>query len=183
MMLVCGLGTGRCGTKSLAELLRRNGFDAVHERKPALAWEDEPNPFRHFRKRNSAWFADVGFYYLPHVRRLMEYFGEMRFVCLKRDRRETIESFVRRRPEETHWFADDGQPDGWDRSFPTYNCEFAAAVGRYWDDYYREAESLQCHRFRVYQMENLNCPRCVEDLLRFVGVDDPNVVTGIRLTY
>ena len=180
-MLVCGLGTGRCGTKSLTELLRRNGFDAEHERRPVLAWEDEPDPFQHFRRRHSAWFADVGFYYLPHVRRLMEQFGEMRFVCLRRDRDETIRSFCRVRPNGSHWFSWDGDSTVWDRSFPKYSGEFAESVGWYWDDYYREAESLVGERFRIYPTESLNCPRCVEEILRFVGIKRPRVVTGICL--
>lgn len=180
-MFVVGLGTGRCGTKSLTELLRRNGFDAVHERKPALSWGGD-NPARHFRKA-SEMFADVGFYYLPYVRWLMERYPEMRFVCLKRDREGTIDSFCRMRPPETNWFSVEGEPDGWDRSFPNYNCEFGEAVGRFWDDYYREAESLQGERFRVCTTESLNCPRGVADILRFVGVEQPTIVTGIRLTY
>ena len=180
-MFVVGLGTGRCGTKSLAELLRRNRFDAEHERKPPLEWGDEPDPGRHFREARGD-YADCGFYYLPHVRRLMDEFPAMRFVCLKRDRETTIESFCRVRPSGSNWFSEDGASSYWDRCFPTYGGDFEDAVGRYWDEYYRDAESLECDRFRVFRVEALNCPMCLEDLLRFAGVAKPKIVTGICLT-
>ena len=181
-MLIVGLGTGRCGTKSLAELLRLNGFDAAHERKPALRWSGEPDPARHFRVAG-AMFADVGFYYLPHVRRLMCEFHDLRCICLRRSRSETIESFVRCQPIGSNWFSNDGQPSEWDKSFPHYGCDFAEAVGRYNDDYYRDADTLRSSRFRIFPTESLNCQCCVEGILRFAGVHSPNVVTGIRLTH
>lgn len=123
----------------------------------------------------------MGFYYLPHVRELMAEFKSLRFVCLRRTQEETIDSFCRMRPAGTHWFSEEGEPNPWDHCFPKYGVEFQQAVARYWRDYYRSAEQLQGLRFRIYPTESLNCPRCVEGILRFVGVERPKVITGICL--
>ena len=181
-MIVVGLGTGRCGTHSLAELLNlQPGSDVYHEAKPPLLWRNEPNPTRHLR-RQAKLVGDVGFYYLPHVGQVWDALPEARFVCLIRPRAETVASFVRYMPRERNWLQSYGDRSGWDASFPTYDSSltFEQAAGAYWDEYYDRATDLECDRFRVFPMENLNTQAGVEQILRFVCVDEPRVIVGIK---
>lgn len=184
---ICGLGTGRCGTKSLATLLSRQPGAAVsHEAHPPLSWCADPDPARHFRGFDGAALrADVGFYYLPWVDALRSEFPELRFVCLRRNRAAVIASFERKRPLHSHWFRE-GPPDNvWDRCFPSYEppLEFAEAVGRYWDEYYAAAETFVDDRFRIVATETLNTIDGVAELLEFCGVAEPVLETGIRITH
>lgn len=181
MKHLVGLGTGRCGTHSLAHLLsRQSGIHVQHERKPPLVWENEPTPDRHFLAAQRP-LADIGFYYLPHVPFLLRRYPEMRFICLQRDRAATIQSFIRARPTDTNWFSRLPLLESpWDKSFPKYDCLFETAVGLYWDDYYRTAESLVCDRFRIFPMHDLNTAAGVAGLLEFAQIDDPVIECGIR---
>lgn len=184
-MQIVGLGTGRCGTTSLATLISRQpGWNCAHERKPFLSWEREPHWDRHFIDRRTN-YADVGFYYLPYVEKLLVRYPEMQFLCLQRDRADTIASFCRVRPPGTNWFS--STPDAlnqWDRAFPKFNCvRFPEAVGKYWDAYYACAAQFEEEypdRFRIIATEDLNDPAAVEQMLRFAGIDAPNVVTDLR---
>lgn len=186
-MQIVGLGTGRCGTTSLATLIARQpGWDCVHERKPFLSWDvlDSLPSDVHF-EHESRRKADVGFYYLPHVHWLLETYDGMQFVCLRRDRQQTIDSFCRVRPTGTNWFSSSPlKPDRWDRAFPNYDgLPFAEAVGAYWDMYYDVAGEYARQwpeRFHIFHTEDLNDPAEVERLLRFAGVEDPNVVTHLH---
>lgn len=183
--LVCGLGTGRCATASLARLLAaQHGWRATHEHKPVLSWNpaDEPRPERHFDDPCYPLRADVGFYYLPHVRRLAELYGEaIRFVCLRREREATVASFLRY--GEPQWFtADDPH---WGRAFPTHaELSFREALVRYWDAYYAESERLAADlgdRFRIFELEQLNHEAGVREILSFARVEDPQVHIGIHV--
>lgn len=180
---IVGLGTGRCGTRSLACLLGfQSGVNVAHERKPVLRWHDEPCPGRHFQVKGSGILADVGFYYLPHVEYLRAEFPGIRFVCLKRDRGQTIRSFVRAARPKEDWFGP-ARRKGWSGSFPDYpGLAYEEQVGRYWDDYYRTAESLAGDDFRVFPTESLNDDAGVLEILQFVGIEEPDVVSGVRLT-
>lgn len=178
---VCGLGTGRCGTRSLTAILQAQpGFDAEHERPEPLSWDDDTDFHRHFAGQERV--ADVGFYYLPYVPRLIEAYPDMRFVCLKRDRTATIRSFRRSQPLGTNWFSDgERREDRWDRSFPKYGGSFGDAAGRYWDDYYETAAEYAGRfekRFLVFDTDRLNCAHCVRELLVFAGFDNPKVLSA-----
>lgn len=180
-MIIVGLGTGRCGTRSLAGLLQHQaGISVSHERHPPLAWSGD-DPMKHFRgippERN---FSDIGFYYLPYVEELREQIDDIRFICLQREREATITSFCGAPNRDDDWFKDGGK--GWSKSFPNYDCEFEEAVGRYYDDYYARAEELAGRDFRIFPTETLNSPSGIEEVLDFCRVRTPLIVSGINVT-
>lgn len=190
--IVIGLGTGRCGTKSLAVLLNHQPSTAVgHEMRPLLPWDKAGAP-QDVRSRFAmlverypqvARVGDVGHFYLPYIPDLFEAFENLRVVCLQRDREETIDSFIRwitatrsGRPVN-HWSLDrDGfESDPWDRCFPHYPTrDMAQGIGRYWDDYYREAQRLATafpEQFRIFPTErSLREVDGIRELLDWVGV-------------
>lgn len=182
---IVGLGTGRCGTASLAVLLSlQMGVLVAHERRPILAWNGETVPNRHLTPHVAATVADVGFYYLPHVPRLVEIYGDaIRFVCLERPCEETVASFLAN--GDAAWFS--GEVGEWGRAFPTYEgLGFADAVRTYWHDYNRSA-TRYCRewpqQFAIFPTDALNTYEGVAAILRHAGVGVPNVQTKIHVTH
>ncbi|MDA8052239.1 MAG: sulfotransferase [Rhodospirillales bacterium] len=115
--------------------------------------------------------GDIAFYYLTYVERLTRHNPNIRFVCLRRDREETIQSWMRKSAVErwrskriadrisslitreryhesrNFWMDHDGsrwQKDPvWDKCFPKFAAKTKReAVGMYWDYYYEQAEIL-----------------------------------------
>lgn len=205
--LIFGLGSGRCGTTSLASLL--NGMPGVvcfHESNAmGMAWSGAEhavhsvlNDFEgvlaggpravsvdlgayHALEGNDPLhrlktlervraIGDVASYYLPYVELILDRAPRAVFPCLRRDRRETVESFVQKvtvgppvkprrlsfgvrpRPsaqrQRNHWVDHDGRSwlaaPRYDNCFPHYErgLRLEEAIGRYHDEYYRTAEAL-----------------------------------------
>lgn len=115
--------------------------------------------------------GDIAFYYLRYVDDILRITGDVRFVCIKRDKAETVESWMKKSSLnrwKSLWVADrlrslivrtpfyksknfwqdhDGsvfQPDPvWDKTFPKFEADTKReAIGKYWDYYYTEAERL-----------------------------------------
>lgn len=185
--LVIGLGTGRCGTNSLAALLDLQTDAAVtHERfGHGLHWEgglaqvDALIAAVRADLRSGLRLAgDVHSAYLPYAERLLSTRPAVRMVCLQRDRDATVASFE----SKTHRKANHWAPTRpfsrharWNACFPTYPAELPKpeAIARYWDEYYREAERLQARdpdRFRVVPMTDLNSEAGQRSILGFVGI-------------
>ena len=195
--IVIGLGSGRCGTQSLAAWLnRQDGAHVSHEMHgPAIAWEGSQaavdETICRFQEQTALRLVgDVASYYLPYVERILARDPRIRFVCLKRGREETVVSFVKKTPGKNHWVEQDGVPwkrNRWDRCFPKYRVsDKAEAIGRYWDDYYRRAAELQTefpHAFRVFEMDMLNSEVGQRKILDFLAVPSEiqRLAVGVRL--
>lgn len=180
---IVGLGTGRCGTASLAYLLGlQMGVLAGHERKPPLVWKGETVPNRHL-KPQLAVIADIGFYYLPYIPFLAGLYGDgIRFICLRRNIEDTVASFLKN--GNSAWFA--GNEPGWAQSFPTYEgLEFAEAVRKYWHEYNRIAidHERRFPQFRIFDMDALNCKEGVADILAHANIERPNVEPNIHVRH
>jgi hypothetical protein len=116
--------------------------------------------------------GDVAFYYLMYVEAIALHSSNVRFVCLKRDREQTVASWMRkssvpmlrskriaarlsslitREPfleSRNFWMEHDGtrwmKDDVWDKCFPKFEGPSKVdAIRQYWDYYYDEAERLQ----------------------------------------
>jgi hypothetical protein len=207
--LIFGLGSGRCGTTSLANLL--NGLPEVvcfHESNAmGMAWSGAEHAVHSILNDFEAVLAggpramsvdlgayhrmqgkdplhrlttlpkvraigDVASWYLPYVDLILNRAPNAVFPCLRRDRQETVESFVSKvtigpaapakanrlslvkRPgpgalrQRNHWVDHDGSrwvpAPRYDNCFPHYEPDLSLedAIGRYYDDYYRTAEAL-----------------------------------------
>jgi len=113
--------------------------------------------------------GDIAYYYLNYVDDILAITQDVRFVCIKRDRHETIGSWlvksaVHRWPSlwladrlksiltrtpfhkaRNFWQEHDGSeyaPDPvWDSTFPKFEADsMREAIGKYWDYYYEQAE-------------------------------------------
>ncbi|MEM9253831.1 MAG: hypothetical protein AAGA91_00205 [Pseudomonadota bacterium] len=115
--------------------------------------------------------GDIAYYYLNYVEDILRCVPECKFVCIKRDRTATVDSWIkkssiRRWPslwlgdritamltrtpfysEYNYWQDHDGstyKPDSvWDSTFPKFDApNKRAAIEMYWDAYYVEAGRL-----------------------------------------
>lgn len=197
--LVIGLGSGRCGTQSLAALLdAQPDATVLHERRewhvPWLGGEPDMDAlldWSHERfARGDLLVGDVGFYYLPYVEYLAERHERVRFVCLKREREATVRSFmIKTRRNANHWRRTRWWhlKTKWNHCFPTYGDHLSKedAIRRYWDEYYQRAEDIEVRfpeLFRVFPVADMNDARGQDTILEFVGVPPAarHVEPGIR---
>jgi hypothetical protein len=203
--LVIGLGTGRCGTHTLAALLTMQPEAAVtHERfGTALHWQGSEHQVRALI---AAWcaapsagglpasdqiYGDVHSAYLPYANLLLDTSREVRMVCLRRDRGATVASFLEKtKRKANHWAPTSrfARRARWSDCFPTYSADLPKpeAIARYWDEYYAEAERLAERRpqqIHVFPMEALNSEAGQREILDFIGIAraSQQVDPGLRL--
>lgn len=208
--LVFCLGTGRCGTSSFSFLVnsQQSSFFG-HELSPILPWDFEDkvshkrsavamstvqfkfNQLMH-QLHNYDIVGDAGSYYLPYVELLIRSqqfnrdFFDLKFVVLKRDKKETVQSFLEKfkrqnnNPLQNH----DGPKNEWDEVFPKYETEtLEEAVEKYYDDYYTTvSELVKKHPafIRVFKTSDLNEEQTVKSIFEFLEIDNPLVLTGIK---
>lgn len=182
---VFGLGTGRCGTTSLARLLAlQPGCEVFHEYfgydLPARGGEAFADAFLARAARSAQRLVgDVFSTWLFYVDYLAKRAPQARFVCLRRDRQGTVKSFDRWSGPRNFWVAHDGlawQADVWDHCFPDYPAAGKReAIGLYWDDYQTRAEAFAAampDRFRIFDMAALNDEAGQREIVRFCGLAD-----------
>lgn len=195
--MVFGLGTGRCGTLTLAALLdSQPGVQATHECQ-LLPWRCRPRAIndllQSLQHREANVVGDVAFYYLNYVEHILGVTRRAKFICLRRDREGTVRSFDAWTGEKNHWtsrscphWTDDSIADPFDDCFPKYNAKKVEAIGMYWDHYYAVAESLAGdfpESFRIFPLEALSSENGQTELLQFAGLDTANmrIDTGLHL--
>lgn len=193
--LVLGVGTGRSGSTTLSALLDAQPSARVtHEAKPILYWDRETNAddfhigrFRHLMTRH-ALVGDVAHWWLPKLPRLIALFPSVRIIALKRDKQQTVESFLRikggdKQGAVNHWVEHDGQywtKNHWDGCYPKFNATtLKESIELYWDTYTEEIDRLSdLHpaNVRTYVTESLSDEAAQADMLSFIGVSDKDRV-------
>ncbi len=197
------LGTGRCGTKSLASVLSIQHDTAFsHELAPVLPWEPACGPevvsnrLHELHQRDGRVVGDAGFYYLPYVPEIARQAPDTRFVCLKRNRSQVVESYMHHTRGRNHWMPHDGsywrKDPLYDPCYPKYALpppppglpvwhRKAQAIGLYWDDYYAVAENFACEyaHFTLLETDALNDSHGVGEILVAAGIpEDSRVVVS-----
>ncbi|MBN2525071.1 MAG: hypothetical protein JXR76_01675 [Deltaproteobacteria bacterium] len=196
--VIIGLGTGRCGTVSLAALLNAQADTYVtHEFRTdgvphALPWKFNKTLFDDslaiLNGIHARFIGDISFSNLPYVNAFLAEFEDVKFVIMKRDKQETIESYMRKTEGRNHWYAHGGNGwrlcSIWDDKYPKYReTDKRTAIGLYWEEYYERCNKLLAMHptiTRLVATSDLNMEDKVENLLRFIGFDNPVVVANIR---
>jgi glycosyltransferase involved in cell wall biosynthesis len=182
--MVFGLGTGRCGTRSLARLLALQEGVAVAHETCLLPWVfDEPKLLEHLgriQRYGGRLVGDVAFYYLNYVDQILKRYPDSTFICLKRDKAATVASYLAWTGNKNHWTRRDSRhwtdqwcPDRYDDCYPKFDAGKELALGLYWDHYYSHAEYLQQQypqRFRVFPLTSLADERGQTEILEFAGI-------------
>lgn len=125
---IFGLGTGRCGTQSLAHLLnQQNDSMCVHEgvfytefiEKNKIRSIGGLEKFIHLPWKidkdilirilllmeglKYSYVGDVAFYYLPYIDDIIQLIPSAKFICLKRTRQSVIKSFMEK-TSNNYWY-------------------------------------------------------------------------------
>ena len=147
--IILGVGTGRCGTGSLAKVLNeQNEAVCSYEEPPLLPWRAADaallrERFARFRTHAKArLLGDVGSFYLPYLKDAIAVEPDIRIVCLRRPREEVVTSFCewldQTMPLPTNHWARQPAP-GWHhdanrtRTFPQYETQNREeGIRRYW---------------------------------------------------
>ena len=192
--LIIGLGSGRCGTLSLKHLLNmQQDTHATHETMLLPYPFSDPKYRRYMNKlwgRDMEISADVALWTLSYVTAIVAEYPTTKFICLQRDREETIQSFIRKTKDgRNHWTSfhsshwDDRK---WPREkrcpyrncYPRFDADKETALGYYWDWYYTLAKTYQGafpDNFWVFPIEALNSRDGCESILDFAGYDEMKI--------
>ncbi len=167
-MIVIGAGTGRCGTKSLSILLDNCKDSAVtHESPPILPWsvsERFESRLETMQESDHAIVGDVASSYLPY----MEEYDGFKKIVLKRDKQETVDSFMRHSGPRNNWQERGYTDPKWFDFFPTYSDDLTKkeALEQYWEDYYERAEEVA----KVFPLETLNSEEGQDNIFNYLKI-------------
>jgi len=145
--------------------------------------------------------GDVGFYYLNYVEQIIPEFTNVKFPCLRRNKTETIRSFINkmkinstgiaklkqlafRLPKyRNHWVDHSGEKwladAKWDKCYPTFEVDsLEQALSLYWHFYYSEAERLskKYQQVRIFDVSQLNTSKGQKEILEFCGFSKYKVI-------
>jgi hypothetical protein len=199
--IILGIGTGRCGTASLAKVLNQQ-TEAVcsFDEPPLLPWKPVDGQrvirerFARFRLHGKKrLLGDCASFYLPYIEDAIAAEPDIRIVCLKRPREEVVAGFCQwldqTMPLPTNHWAKQPAP-GWHhdpvrtRTYPQYDTQNREeGIRRYWDQYYQRVTELierypeHIRLFDTY--EALNTENGLRDLLSFVGIPPERQVLAV----
>lgn len=190
---ILGLGTGRCGTVSLAKLLNNcanvNVSHEWRERNDAnyrLSWkyssEEIINRCNKIHELKGNLVGDIAHFYLPYITFLQEHFKDnIKFIYLERDAEETVQSFMKKSKNWCHWISKDSKvfiennykAISWDRTFPKYNTNSKEeAIERYVYEYHDYANALFLNNSNMLKIktENLSCKSTIKQIFDFLEI-------------
>lgn len=199
--LVFGLGTGRCGTVSLTELLdSQKDVQATHEL-IITPWKFSQQHINStitaLTKRRCAISCDVSFWHLPYVEYILDKYTDAKFVCLERDKEATVISYNNKtgpnvklgKKPRNHWTDRNSQywepgtfreDPVYDKCYPKYDLPKLLAIEAYWVEYYEMSQFYENkfpENFRVYKTEEvLNDAPTQKNLLTFVGISEEDMI-------
>ena len=195
--IVCG--TGRCGTGSFTELLnQQKGVYATHEGL-ILPWEKDLiayyqgllkfilNP----DAKDAKIIVNVAFYWKNYLSEIFRDIPGVKVLFLKRDRQKVIDSFAGMYNQRNLWSDPgggnfDGRKSGWPLGvmFPSYDLSKKEAIGRYWDEYYTDANfwlEKFPHNTMLVSTEGALTDKIVQkEVLKFLGIKRPTINTEIK---
>lgn len=140
--------------------------------------------------RKEKYVGDVASYYLPYLEYIIGEYKFTKSIVLKRPKSEVVKSFIlkTRKFKDSHWSKNRIEEENqWSKIFLKYDLDDKEkAIGRYWEDYYSEAEKLISKypgKIRLFNTEDLNSDYKVKQILDFceIGKKDQKVLTEIKL--
>ncbi|WDE09261.1 hypothetical protein SG34_031345 [Thalassomonas viridans] len=194
------VGTGRNGSTSFAQALRRLPASLItHERPPLVYWQKAQASLAfhiRFIEMSRQYFSvvgDVSHWWLPHLHTLRLRFGHIYVINLHRDSKATVDSFIKVKSRSgksfNHWLAHDGRlwsHDPWDPCYPdiplpgnlpapaeTGYQEAASHYGisRYVQDYHNRAQAYVAkHHGLNLELSGLFTEAGRQKLQQFLGV-------------
>ena len=191
--LIIGLGSGRCGTTTLARILNAQENALFTHENFTLPWRVNEcmglGAVVSMHGRDANMFGDSAFYWIKYVPEVLRYAPDARFVCLKRNKNEVVRSFLARSDKQNWWT--DPSSKHWDTElklefkiimFPKYDLPKTDGVSEYYDEYYRKAvawEKIYPRNFKIFNMEEvLNEEVAQIKMFDFCGIENPKLMLG-----
>jgi len=153
--MIFGLGTGRCGTKSLSAILcDQQGAHVTHEldNKLILPWKTNQQLLNTALNIVTSYKAhvvgDVSLFYLNYVEKILKKYPLSKFVVLKRNKQDVVQSydnFVKC----NHWSVNQKSNHIWRVAYPKYNTRVdkkKESIGLFWNEYYAKVNKL-CKKY------------------------------------
>ena len=179
MTLVIGIGTGRCGTKTLARFLDSQPNSCVtHERySNRVPWGYRGQEYldtliAESESATDSLQGDVAFYWLPHIERLLTEISpkhSIKVLVLKRTKKKTVQSYLRKVPSNPWKVEMSANTTSWHKCFPKFACKTRRqCLECYWSYYYGEVARLKTlfpDRVLVIQTESLAKKRTLKEIL------------------
>jgi len=199
--LIVGVGSGRCGTHSLARLLYlQENTVSTHERyNEMIRWNCPKNlwPLRLWRDTKAKGplvRADISLSWTPHIGTFLDWAEQedrfLRIVGMKRDRDEVVNSYIDAKLEDTnHWTYPPKKPDEkthpWDEAYPSCvkTHDKRRGIELFWEKVYNIIEHYaeKDNRVKVFNIDALNSEKGVSSILDFCGYESKNVKTSIKI--
>jgi hypothetical protein len=185
--MIIGLGTGRCGSMSLSNLLSFQEDCLVsHEigGRPWLPWKRDTKLFENYynliHSRNYEIIGDVSFYNLPYASDYLNKSQKTVFVILQRDKQDTINSYLKKTEGRNHWIVHNGSKwrlDSWDKCYPKFDVtEKEEALSDYYDHYYESCRMLPQEKCFWMKTQDLNNEQKCIEMLNFCGFESPSFI-------
>ena len=192
--LIFGLGTGRCGTVSLQKFLNFQKNTKISHEAIVSPWVFNQHYLdqlvNHIQQYAALYVGDVAFYYLNYVEQILKIYPDAKFICLQRNKQETVKSYLAWTSDKQHWTHRNskqwkpGKEDKYDDSYPKYMMPKQEAINAYWDDYYRHAYYLQRQypqNFKTYSTDQLNSREGQIEILSFIGCKPKDMVLNVGI--
>ncbi len=153
IQFIYGLGTGRCGTGTLAKFFdKQKGISSSHEGQ-FCPWEKDLVAFYQsiidlVNKTTEAKIATVAFYWRNYLSEILRDFKNPKLIVLKREKQKVVESFASKYQDKNYWSKIKGKNfsgrlpgnDPIGAMFPKYDLSKEDAIAKYWEDYYNDGE-------------------------------------------
>jgi hypothetical protein len=184
-----GVGTGRCGTTSLAEIIDAcENVRCTHEAY-SFAWyeidEEVGSLIRDLRRASEAdlMLGDVGQSLISHLPELRSSIHALKVICIHRDKQGTVDSFTRygwqklRPGDKRRWIDKCYHSDGdyrvrSSRAFPVIDGITAdQACGFYWEMYESMMRRIRQPVLHI-QMEELNDDARLNAVFEFLEIPE-----------
>jgi len=206
--LVIGLGSGRCGSRSLAYLLNAQPNTKInHEHFIPMPWKVSGRAIQYFlesimTKADTLWYGDVAFWHLNYMPAIIEILPQTKCVVIKRNRDETIASKVliykslgycgcihfRSKHWQPEWDEFVFESGGYSLLYhaePHFDLPIEEAVAAQYDLYYeRIDEQMQMYpdNYKLYETEDiLSNVDTQMSLFNWLGMTDVFPIVGIHV--
>jgi hypothetical protein len=117
-----------------------------------------------------------------YIEKIMGVFPKLKVVCLERNRRAVIDSFMWKTRWQNRWYEHDGiewaKDVVWDKTFPKYGIkDKAEAIGAYWDEYRKEIRRIARNfpdNIKLLSIEELNKLEGQHQIFDFLEIPEKN---------
>lgn len=194
---ILGVGTGRCGTMSLAKLLNGcGGVEVSHElggeinKDDILPWNFERKfadlKLNKLLKLKNLLVGDVALYYLNYIDFFYKKLHELKIVYMWRDKQEVVKSYMKKTETLNHWWSTEKKKNTlyriyhkWDTAYPDldYTIIKPKAIEEYWEIYHKRAFDLKKkykNKMMIIDIKNLNNHKIQKILFDFLEISENN---------